>query len=169
MSNQNPPVAVVMGSDSDWEVMQRCAGQLEAFGIACEVRILSAHRSPAAVEEFASGAAQRGIKVIIAAAGMNAALGGCIAARTALPVIGVAMASGPLAGVDALLATVQMPPGIPVGCVGIGAAGATNAAVFAAEILAAGDPSIAGKLAAYKAELTARTLAKDKELQEKRR
>jgi len=164
MSEKNLQVAIVMGSDSDLEVMQRCVKQLDDLGIAAEVRILSAHRSPDAVDEFAAAAAERGVKVIIAAAGMSAALGGCIAARTTLPVIGVAMASGPLAGVDALLSTVQMPPGVPVGCVGIGKAGATNAAVYAAEILAGSDAALAERLAAFKAEQARKTLEKDRKL-----
>lgn len=164
MSKDNPQVAVVMGSDSDLEVMRRCLDRLNEFGIACEVRILSAHRTPAAVDEFAAAAAGRGIKVIIAAAGMSAALAGALAARTTLPVIGVAMASGPLAGVDALLSTVQMPPGVPVGCVGIGAAGAVNAAVYAAEILALTDPELTEKLDQHKAAQAEKTLQKDRDL-----
>ncbi len=164
MSDANPRVAVVMGSDSDLEVMKRCLDQLEAFGIAYEVRILSAHRTPSAVEEFVVEAPGRGVKVFIAAAGMSAALAGTIAARTTLPVVGVAMASGPLAGVDALLSTVQMPPGVPVGCVGIGKAGATNAAVYAAQILGVGDADVAGKLAAYKQAQVDKTLAKDRKV-----
>jgi len=165
MGKTTPQVAVVMGSDSDLEVMRRCLERLEAFGIAHEVRILSAHRTPDAVEAFATSAGDRGIRVVIAAAGMSAALAGCLAARTTLPVIGVAMASGPLGGVDALLSTVRMPPGVPVGCAGVGAAGATNAAVLAAEILALADTGMAAKLAAYKAELAEKTLEKDRRLQ----
>ncbi len=165
MTKAPPQVAVVMGSDSDLEVMQRCLAQLDAFGIAHEVRILSAHRTPAAVEEFAAAAHGRGIKVVIAAAGMSAALAGSIAARTTLPVIGVAMASGPLAGVDALLSTVQMPPGVPVGCTGLAGAGAANAAVYAAEILALTDPALAEKLKEYKAAQAEKTLQKDRKAQ----
>jgi len=161
MSEASPRVAVVMGSDSDLEVMKRCLEQLEAFGIAHEVRILSAHRTPAAVEQFVAEAPGRGVKVFIAAAGMSAALAGTIAARTTLPVVGVAMASGPLAGVDALLSTVQMPPGVPVGCVGMDKAGATNAAVYAAEILAVADPALAARLAEYRQGQADKTLAKD--------
>ncbi len=164
MSKSNPQVAVVMGSDSDLDVMKLCVNRLGELGIDCEVRILSAHRTPAAVDEFAAAAAGRGVKVIIAAAGMSAALGGCLAARTTLPVVGVAMASGPLAGVDALLSTVQMPPGVPVGCVGIGSAGATNAAVYAAEILALSDPALTKRLEEFKVAQADRTLKKDQEL-----
>jgi phosphoribosylaminoimidazole carboxylase PurE protein len=169
MSKDNAQVAVVMGSDSDLEVMRRCLDRLNDFGIACEVRILSAHRTPASVDEFAAAAAGRGIKVIIAAAGMSAALAGALAARTTLPVVGVAVPSGPLAGVDALLATVQLPPGVPAGCVGIGAAGAVNAAVFAAEILALTDPALAEKLAQHKAAQAEKTLAKDRDVQKRSR
>ena len=161
MTQTNPQVAVVMGSDSDLEVMRRCLEQLDAFDIAYETRILSAHRTPAAVEEFAAAAAGRGVKVIIAAAGMSAALAGTIAARTTLPVVGVAMAGGQLAGIDALLSTVQMPPGVPVGCTGLGGAGAVNAAVYAVEILALADPALAEKLKQHKATQAQNTLSKD--------
>jgi phosphoribosylaminoimidazole carboxylase PurE protein len=161
-----PLVGVIMGSDSDLEVMQRCLKQLSEFGISHEVRILSAHRTPAAVEEYAASAAGRGLKVLIAAAGMSAALGGALAARTTLPVIGVAMASGPLGGIDALLSTVQMPPGVPVACAGMAAAGATNAAVLAAEILALSDEDLSKKLQAAKLQQQQRTLEKDSELQQ---
>lgn len=118
-----PLVGVVMGSDSDLPVMRRCMETLEAFGIAYEVRVISAHRTPDAAHEYASTAAGRGLKVIIAAAGMSAALSGILAAKTTLPVIGVPMAAGPLAGIDAALSTMQMPPGVPVGCMAIGMPG----------------------------------------------
>ena len=165
MASSRPVVAVIMGSDSDLEVMQRCIDQLRAFELPCEVRILSAHRTPAAVDELASSAADRGIRVIIAAAGLSAALAGAIAARTSLPVIGVAVPGAMMGGLDALLATVQMPPGVPVGCAGIGPAGAVNAAVLAAQIVALGDAALAGRLSQYKAELAEKTLAKDREIQ----
>lgn len=167
MGKTNPLVGVLMGSDSDWAVMQRCVEQLGELGIDCEVRVLSAHRTPQAVDEYASAAAGRGIKVIIAAAGMSAALGGAVAGRTTLPVIGVAIASGPLAGVDALLSIVQMPPGVPVGCVGIDRAGAVNAAVYAAEILALSQPTVAEKLKQCKHAQAEKTLEKDRKLREK--
>lgn len=154
-------VAVIMGSDSDLEVMRRCIEQLKALGITPRVRVLSAHRTPRAVEEFTAAAPGEGIKVIIAGAGMSAALAGTIAARTSLPVIGVAMVSPPLGGIDALLSTVQMPPGVPVACLGLGAAGATNAAIFAAEILALSDPLLAERLAQFKSEQTRKVLARD--------
>ena len=166
MSDAQPQVAVVMGSDSDLDVMKRCLEQLDELGVAHEVRILSAHRTPGEVHEFAAAAAERGVKVVIAAAGMSAALAGTVAARTTLPVIGVALASGPLAGVDALLSTVQMPPGIPVACAGMAAAGATNAAVLAAEILALSDDDLAAKLRRFKSAQADKTLAKDRKLQQ---
>jgi phosphoribosylaminoimidazole carboxylase PurE protein len=161
---KQPIVGVVMGSDSDLAVMQKCLDQLKELGIGCEVRILSAHRTPSAVDEYAASASARGIKVIVAAAGMSAALGGVISARTNLPVIGVAMASGPLAGVDALLATVQMPPGVPLACPGMAEAGAVNAAVLAARILALSDPPLAVRLDKFRRKLEETTLAKDKGL-----
>ena len=167
MSESNPQVAVVMGSDSDLGVMQRCLDRLAELGIGCEARILSAHRTPEAVDEFVAEAATRGIKLVIAAAGMSAALAGAIAARTTLPVIGVAIAAGPMEGIDALVSTVQMPPGVPVGCVGIGEAGAVNAAVYAAEILALADPDMAKRLAEHKQRQAEKTLRKDAELRER--
>ena len=129
MAKKKPIVGVVMGSDSDFETMKRCMKQLDAFDIACEVRIISAHRTPDIAHEYSATAIHRGLKVIIAAAGMSAALGGVLAASTTLPVIGVPMASGPLAGVDAALSTMQMPPGVPVACMSIGGAGANSCVV----------------------------------------
>jgi len=162
-------VGVVIGSDSDWATMERCVKQLKEFGIACEVRVISAHRTPEAAHEYATTAAERGLKVIIAAAGMSAALGGLLAAGTTLPVIGVPIDSGALAGVDAALSTMQMPPGIPVGCMAIGAAGATNAAVYAARILALSDAALAKKLAEHKKAQARKVAQKDAALQEKLR
>lgn len=169
MGKQRPLVGVLMGSDSDWDVMAGCVEQLGGFGIECEVRVLSAHRTPAAVDEYAAGAADRGVKLIIAAAGMSAALAGAVAGRTTLPVIGVAMPAGDLAGVDALLSTVQMPPGVPVACAGLGRAGAVNAAVLAAQILALSDASLVDKLRQYKSAQAEKTRAKDRKLQDKLR
>lgn len=160
-----PLVGVVMGSDSDLPVMRRCMETLEAFGIAYEVRVISAHRTPDAAHEYASTAAGRGLKVIIAAAGMSAALSGILAAKTTLPVIGVPMAAGPLAGIDAALSTMQMPPGVPVGCMAIGSAGATNSAVFAAEILAVSDRDLARKLKRLKADQARDVARKDQAVQ----
>ena len=168
MNTSKPVVGVLMGSDSDLSVMEKCVAQLQELGIACEVRILSAHRTPQAVDEYAASAAGRGLKVIVAAAGMSAALAGVLAARASVPVIGVAMASGPLAGVDALLSTVQMPPGVPVGCVGIGQAGAVNAAIYAAQILALSDERLARALADRRAAQAEKVLARDRQLQQER-
>ena len=159
-------VAIVMGSDSDYQAMKGCVDKLQDFGVSAEVRILSAHRSPAATVEFAGEAAQRGIEVIIAAAGMAAHLAGVIAAHTTLPVIGVPMASGTLQGIDALLATVQMPPGIPVATVGIGSAGAKNAAILAVQILALGDKDLAAKLDEHKQKLAEGVEKKNQKLQQ---
>lgn len=158
---KNPVVGVVMGSDSDLETMKRCLKQLEEFDIPYEVRIISAHRTPKTAEEYTASAIDRGLKVIIAAAGMSAALGGVLAAGTTLPVIGVPMNSGPLAGMDAALSTMQMPPGVPVGCMSIGAAGATNAAIFAAQILAVSDTEIAAKLIQFKKDQAKKVAEKD--------
>ena len=164
MSEKNPVVAVVMGSDSDLETMQRCLRQLDEFGIVYETRIISAHRTPDAAHEYAAEAAGRGLKVLIAAAGMSAALAGTLAAKTTLPVIGVSIDAGPLEGVDAVLSTLQMPPGVPVGCMAIGKAGATNAAVYAAEILALSNARLARKLAEFKQRLARSVQEKDAEL-----
>ena len=143
-------VGVVMGSDSDLEIMQRCAAQLAEFGIGCELRVISAHRTPDLACRYARDAAKRGLKVLVAGAGMSAALAGVLAANTTLPVIGVPIESGSLKGLDALLSTSQMPPGVPVACMAIGAAGAINAGVLAAEILAVGDAALARRLQQFK-------------------
>ncbi len=157
-------VGVVMGSDSDLATMQKCIDQLKEFGIAHEVRIMSAHRTPDLCCEYSTTAKERGLKVIIAAAGMAAALPGVMAATTTLPVIGVPMASAPLNGVDAALSIMQMPPGVPVGCVAIGGAGATNAAILAAQILALGDAELADKLAQFKQRQARKVMDKDASL-----
>lgn len=156
-----PVVGVVMGSDSDLQIVERCLKQLDDFGIAHEVRVISAHRTPDAARDYAVGAADRGLKVIIAAAGMSAALSGVLSAHSILPVVGIPIASGPLIGVDAALSTMQMPPGIPVACMAIGAAGAINAAIFAAEILGVEDPAMAKRLVAFKKHNATKTKAKD--------
>lgn len=162
---RKPIVGVVMGSDSDLPTMQRCLDQLEAFGIPFEVRIISAHRTPNIAYEYAATATDRGLKVIIAAAGMSAALGGMLAACTSLPVIGVPMAAGPLGGIDAALTKMQMPPGVPVGCMAIGSAGATNAGIFAAQILAVADEKLGAELRRFKKTQAAKTTAEDRALQ----
>lgn len=151
-----------MGSDSDLGVMQGCVDQLREFGVEPVVRILSAHRTPQAAAEFAQNAEARGIKVIIAAAGMAAHLAGAMAAWTTLPVIGVPLTSDTgLAGVDALLSTVQMPPGVPVATVAIGKAGAKNAAVLAVQILALADASLRERLHQFKKKQEQKVREKD--------
>ena len=158
-----PIVSIIMGSTSDLPVMGKAAQLLDDFEIPFEINALSAHRTPSQVEEFAKGASARGLKVIIAAAGMAAALPGVIAANTTLPVIGVPIAST-LQGVDALLSIVQMPPGIPVATVGIN--GGLNAAMLAVEMLALSDEKVAEKLAAYKASLAGKIVKANAELAE---
>ncbi len=160
--NKLSQVAVVMGSDSDLPVMKNCIDQLTEFGLEPIVRIISAHRTPDIAAEFADTAAEKGIKVIIAAAGMAAHLAGALAARTALPIIGVPLAaSGAPAGLDALLSTVQMPPGVPVATVAIGKPGAKNAAVLALQILALSDKDLAQKLDDFRKAQTAKVIEKD--------
>ena len=164
MAKPNPVVGVVMGSDSDLETMRRCFDQLTQFGIPYETRIISAHRTPDTAHEYARSAADRGLKVIVAAAGMSAALSGVLASKTVLPVIGVPIASGPLKGIDAFLSTMQMPPGVPVACVAIGEAGATNAAILAAEILALQDADLAAKLREFRKAQAEKVRSKDQQL-----
>jgi phosphoribosylaminoimidazole carboxylase PurE protein len=163
--SENAQVAILMGSDSDWETMSAAAKRLEAFGIGCEVHVLSAHRTPERTAKYAAGAAGRGIKVFVCGAGGAAHLAGAVAAQTTLPVIGVPLDASSLGGFDALLATVQMPKGIPVATVAVGAAGAENAAILAAQILALSNAALAEKLAAFKRELEAKAVAADEKLQ----
>ncbi|NLJ29423.1 5-(carboxyamino)imidazole ribonucleotide mutase [Desulforhabdus amnigena] len=148
-----PLVGILMGSDSDLSVMEEAFKALDAFEVSYEVRILSAHRSPEATSAYAQSAADRGIRVLIAGAGWAAHLAGVLAADTVLPVIGVPIDSSPLQGMDSLLATVQMPPGIPVATMAIGKGGARNAALFAVQILALQDPALADKLRAQKRKM----------------
>ena len=162
-----PLVSIVMGSDSDLEIMQEAGKALDGFGIAYEIDIASAHRSPARTSEFAKNAAGRGVKVIIAGAGGAAHLAGVIAAETTLPVIGVPIPSV-LNGLDSLLSIVQMPAGIPVATVAIGKAGATNAGILAAQMLALSDTGIAGKMKAHKEKLAKGVEEKSKKLKESR-
>ncbi len=143
-------VGVVMGSKSDWETMRAAADVLTEFGIGHEVRVLSTHRTPAEAGEYASTAAQRGLKAIICGAGMAAHLAGAMAAHTVLPILGVPMPGGALQGIDALLSTVQMPRGIPVATFAIGAAGAANAALFTVAMLATTRPELYDKLQAFR-------------------
>ena len=156
-----PFVAIMMGSDSDLETMQACIETLDKFGIGREVNVLSAHRTPAATHAYVQDADKRGCAVFIAAAGMAAHLAGTVAALTVKPVIGVPMEGGPLKGQDALLSTAMMPGGIPVACVAIGKAGAKNAAILAAQILALADPVIAQRLAEDRKSNAASILAKN--------
>ena len=165
-SEKMSSVAVVMGSDSDMAVMQSCIEMLSEFGIVPTVRIISAHRTPQIAAEFADNAAINGIKVIIAAAGMAAHLAGSLAGRTTLPVIGVPLvATGGLGGIDALLSTVQMPPGVPVAAMATGKAGAKNAAIFAVQILALSDETLAKKLEDFKKSQVKKVIEKDSALQ----
>ena len=150
MSQGIPIVGIVMGSDSDWTVMKKAASMLEEFDIPFEATVASAHRSPEKTAEYAQTARSRGIKVIIAGAGAAAHLAGAIVAKTTLPVIGVPLEATSLQGLDALLATVQMPSGVPVATMAIGAAGAKNAAILAAQILATADPGLDAKLMEFK-------------------
>jgi phosphoribosylaminoimidazole carboxylase PurE protein len=152
-SDRVPNVGIVMGSDSDLEIMEETAAVLRQFDILYEMTVASAHRSPERAAKFAASAHKRGIKVIIAGAGHAAHLAGNIAAYTSLPVIGIPIDSSCLQGLDALLSTVQMPPGVPVATVSIGKPGARNAGILAAQILALSDPDLAQRLQAYKKEL----------------
>jgi 5-(carboxyamino)imidazole ribonucleotide mutase len=150
MTDKAPLVGIVMGSKSDWETMKNAADTLKELGISCEAKALSAHRNPAHVHEWASGAEARGMKVIIAAAGMAAALPGVVAAVSQLPVLGVPMETRVMGGIDSLLSMAQMPGGIPVGTLAIGKAGAKNAALLAAAILALSDEGIHARLKAFR-------------------
>lgn len=154
MPDLKPLVGVVMGSASDKEVMKECVTALKEFGIPYEVKVSSAHRMPRETRVYAETASDRGLEVIIAGAGWAAHLAGFIAAQTLLPVIGVPIDSSPMQGMDALLSTVQMPPGIPVATVALGKGGARNAAVLAAQILALKHPAIAESLKRYRESLT---------------
>ena len=155
----NPKVLILMGSDSDWEVMSESQKALAEMGVASEVHVSSAHRTPVRTGELARGAAGRGIQVVICGAGAAAHLAGVVAAETALPVLGVPLASSDLAGLDALLAIAQMPGGVPVGTLAIGEAGAKNAAVLAAEIVGLGHPEVRERLRAWRKARTEAVLA----------
>ena len=156
-------VAVIMGSDSDWPVVRAACTQLDAFGIPYEAHILSAHRTPGEAAEFARSARARGFGVLICAAGMAAHLAGAFAGNSILPVIGIPLKGGAMDGMDALLATVQMPGGIPVATVALN--GAKNAAVLAAEILAVSDDALAEKLEAFRADMARAIAEKESKLQ----
>lgn len=166
-AGRSPDVGIVMGSDSDLETMEETAAILKKFGVPYELTVASAHRSPARATRFASSARRRGIKVIIAGAGHAAHLAGTLAAHTSLPVIGVPIDSSALKGLDALLSTVQMPPGVPVATVSIGKPGARNAGILAVQILALGDPGLEKKLEKFKKEMDAQVGRKAKALERK--
>ena len=151
-------VGIVMGSDSDWPLVQKAADTLTAFGVAFDVRVISAHRTPDLAFDYAANAEARGLKVIIAAAGGAAHLGGVLAAHTVLPVIGIPVAGGALNGLDALYATLQMPAGVPVATVTLGSAGPVNAALLAVQILGTADPELRAKFHAYKDELKSKVV-----------
>ena len=165
MNEKNPLVGLVMGSDSDWPVVSKAHDTLNELGIAHEVRVISAHRTPETAHEYAATAEDRGLKVILAAAGGAAHLAGVLAASTILPVVGIPVPGGSLNGLDALLATVQMPSGIPVATVAVSSSGAVNAALLAAQMLALSDPELAEKLRARKKKLAEKVAAANEKLQ----
>ena len=158
-------VGILMGSDSDWPKIKGVASALDEFGIGYEVHVASAHRTPEKVLEYASSARDRGLGVLIAAAGGAAHLAGVVASHTTLPVIGIPVETSMMGGLDSLLSTVQMPSDIPVATVGIGSGGARNAGILAAEILAVGNPALVEKLSAFRQKLVAKIETKDANLQ----
>ncbi len=166
VEHTSPParVAIVMGSDSDLEKMQPAADVLDDFGVPYEVRIISAHRTPEVAHEFATTAADRGVEVIVAAAGGAAHLAGVLAGLTPLPVIGVPIQTSALGGLDSLLSTVQMPRGVPVATVAIGKAGPVNAAVLAVQIMGVGDADLRDRVVAYKARLAEKVTEADQKV-----
>ena len=168
MKKSQPRVGILMGSDSDREVMHEAEKRLDHFGIPYETRIFSAHRTPIKTYKYAASAAERGIEVIIAGAGAAAHLAGVVASFTTLPVIGVPIDSSSLKGLDALLATVQMPAGVPVATMAIGKAGAANAGIYAAEILGRKDSAIAAKLLRFKKEMASSVEERDRKLRRER-
>ena len=158
-------VALIMGSDSDLTRLRPCLDALQELDIACEARVLSAHRTPAALVQFLSDATEAGVKVFMCAAGGAAHLAGVVAAHTDLPVIGIPMDNEPLGGLDALLATVQMPAGVPVASVAVGGGGPANAALFAARILAISNPELAARVAKFREGQAAKVVQKNEKLQ----
>jgi len=168
VATRRPRVGILMGSDSDLEIMREAEKRLDSFGIAYETRIMSAHRTPAIAAEYAASAEQRGLEAIICGAGAAAHLAGAIAANTTVPVIGIPIDSSSLKGLDALLATVQMPAGIPVAAMAIGKAGAANAGIFAAQIIGRNDTQVAAKLVEFKKEMAAGVQERDRKLQSER-
>ncbi len=163
----NPRIAIVFGSDSDWPTMEKCVAQLKTFGEKPFVEVMSAHRNPDRVQIFAASAEENGIEVIIAAAGMSNALAGAIAAHTTLPVIGIPLVSGSMQGMDALLSTVQMPPGIPVATVSVGDAGATNAALLAVQIIARHDEKLSAAYRKFKSDQADKVAQRNQRVQDK--
>ena len=163
MSEATPVVGIIMGSESDMPAMEPCMAQLDAMGVPYEVKVASAHRKPAVVHEWAETAHDRGIKVIIAAAGKAAHLGGVVAAFTPLPVIAVPMKTSDLGGLDSLLSMVQMPKGIPVACVAVD--GADNAAILSAQMLALSDSDLADRLTRFKSDMAQEVAQKDQKMQ----
>ena len=166
MDSDKPVVGIVMGSDSDWPLVKKACETLDKFGVPYETRVISAHRTPEVAIEYSKSAEGRGIKVVIAAAGGAAHLGGVLAAGTVLPVIGIPVAGGALNGLDALYATVQMPSGVPVACVACGSAGPANAALLAVQILGTGDASLREKFRAHKQELATKVAAANARIHE---
>ncbi len=164
---RKPAVGILMGSDSDWPKIQKAAEALAEFGVAYEIRVMSAHRTPQVVADYAATAGQRGLKVIIAAAGGAAHLAGVVAAHTTLPVIGLPVPTPDLGGLDSLLSTVQMPGDVPVACMAVGMGGPRNAGLFAVQILAIADEQLRRQLAEFKQGLAAKIAAKDAELQQR--
>lgn len=162
-----PLVGILMGSDSDWPKIDAAKKALDEFGVGCEVHVMSAHRTPEAVCKYATSAIERGLKVIIAAAGGSAHLAGVVAAHTTLPVIGIPVPTAELGGLDSLLSTVQMPGDVPVVSVAVGMGGPRNAGLFAVQILATSDEGLAKKFVAFKQKLVEKITAKDAELQKK--
>jgi 5-(carboxyamino)imidazole ribonucleotide mutase len=162
-----PRVLILMGSDSDWEVMSEAKKALDELGVMSECHVSSAHRTPARTAELARGAAGRGVQVIVCGAGAAAHLAGVVAAESELPVLGVPLAASDLKGLDALLAIAQMPAGVPVGSLAIGKAGARNAGLLAARIIARADPAVAAAVRAQRERMAAEVLAKDAALQRK--
>lgn len=166
MSKQSPRVGIVMGSDSDWPKINKAAAALDEFGVPYEVRVMSAHRTPHVVAEYATSAEERGLGAIIAAAGGAAHLAGVVAAHTTLPVIGLPVPTPDLGGLDSLLSTVQMPGDVPVASMAVGMGGPRNSGLFAVQILATADESLRKKFHAFKSKLTEKIAAKDAQLQD---
>lgn len=162
----NPLVGILMGSDSDWPKIKGAKAALDEFGVACEVHVMSAHRTPATVQDYVTTARQRGLRVIIAAAGGAAHLAGVVAAHTTLPVIGLPVPTAELGGLDSLLSTCQMPGDVPVATMAVGMGGPRNAGLFAVQILATSDDTLAARFADFKERLEQKIAAKDARLQE---